>query len=166
MDHTRHAVVRADVHDLRVEDLLQLVAYHVVDRLQVELARQRLLHAVDQRQLGVPLPRLVHQPGILERNTEAARERLQQLLVGIAERVLAIEVVERDDAGRALACHERDEDDRLRHLAIRDQGTAVLLDNGAEVLVDQQWFLRLEHVFREAALTRASGQAKAARRAR
>ena len=108
------------------------------------------MHAVDQRELGVPLSRLVHEPRVLERDAEAARERLQQLLVGIAERVLAIEVVERDDAGRALACHERDEHDRLRHLAIRDQGTAVLLDIGGEVLVDQQWFLRLEDVFREA----------------
>ena len=71
-----------DVDALSVEDLLDLVADDVVDRLQVELAGERLLHAVDQRQLGVPLPRLVHQPRVLERDAQAGCERLQQLLVG------------------------------------------------------------------------------------
>ena len=64
-----------DIDDLRVEDLLDLVADDVVDRLELELARERLLDAVDQRQLGVPLPRLVHQAGVLERDAQAARER-------------------------------------------------------------------------------------------
>ena len=51
------------------------VADQVVDRLRVELAGDRLLDAVDQRQLGVPLPRLVDQPRVLERDAEAAGER-------------------------------------------------------------------------------------------
>src|SRR5947209_3998746 len=81
-----------------------------------ELARDRLLHAVDQRQLRVPLPRLVHEPRVLERNTEAARERLQQLLIGLAEPVLAIDVLQSDHAGRLAAGDERDEQERLRVL--------------------------------------------------
>ena len=93
----------ADVDDLGVEDLLDLVADDVVDRLQLELAGERLLDAVDQRELGVPLPRLVHQPRVLERDAQAARQRLQQLLVGLAERVLPVDVLERDDAARLPA---------------------------------------------------------------
>ena len=76
-----------DAHDLRVEDLLELVADEVVDRLRVELARDRLLHAVDQRELRVPLPRLVDEPRVLERDAQAAGQRRQQLLVGLVERV-------------------------------------------------------------------------------
>jgi hypothetical protein len=55
-------VVDADVDDLRVEDLLDLVADDVVDRLQLELAGKRLLDAVDQRQLCVALARLLDRP--------------------------------------------------------------------------------------------------------
>ena len=49
------SVEDADVDDLGVEDLLDLVADDVVDRLQFELSGDRLLDAVDQRELGVPL---------------------------------------------------------------------------------------------------------------
>ena len=99
----RRLVERVDLHGLRVEDLPDLVADGVVDRLVVELACDGVLHAVDQRQLRVPLPRLVHQPRVLERHAEAAGQRLQQLLVGLAEGVLAIDVLERDHAGRLAA---------------------------------------------------------------
>ena len=61
----------ADVDDLGVEDLLDLVADEVVHRLHVELAGEPLLDAVDERQLGVPLPRLVDQPRVLERDAQA-----------------------------------------------------------------------------------------------
>ena len=99
---------------LGVEDLLDPVADSVVDRLRIELSRDRVLHAVDQRQLRVPLPRLVHQPRVLERDAQAAGERLQQLLVRLAEGVLAVDVLERDHAGRLAAADERDEEHRLR----------------------------------------------------
>ena len=98
MSQPGREVEHADVDDLGVEDLLDLVAHDVVDRLHLELARERLLHAVDQRQLGIPLPRLVHQPRVLERHAQAAGQRLQQLLVGLAEGVLAIDVLQRDRA--------------------------------------------------------------------
>ena len=91
----------------------------VVDRLRVELAGDRVLHAVDQRQLGVPLPRLVHQPRVLERHAQTAGQRLQQLLVRLAERVLAVDVLQRDHARRLPARDERHEEHRLRCLAGR-----------------------------------------------
>ena len=87
-------VVDADVDDLRVEDLLDLVADDVVDRLHLELAGERRLDAVDQCQLGVPLPRLVHQAGVFECDAEAPGQRVEQLPIGLAERMLPIDVLE------------------------------------------------------------------------
>ena len=49
------AVVDADVDDLGVEDLADLVADEVVHRLHVEVGGEALLDAVDDRQLGRPL---------------------------------------------------------------------------------------------------------------
>ena len=65
----------ADDDDLGVEDLPDLVADDVVDRLRVELAGDRRLDAVDQRELGVPLPGLVDEAGVVEGDAEAAGER-------------------------------------------------------------------------------------------
>ena len=87
-------VERGDDDRLGVEDVSDPFADGVVDRLRLELACDRVLHAVDQRQLRVPLPRLVHEAGVLECDAEAARERLQQLLVRVAERMLAVDVLE------------------------------------------------------------------------
>ena len=53
----------------------------------LELTGQRVLHAVDQRELGVPLPRLMHEPRVLERHAQAGGKRLQQLLLRLAERM-------------------------------------------------------------------------------
>ena len=98
-------VVDADVDDLGVEDLLDLVADEVVHRLHVELCGEALLDAVDDRQLGGALVglgqqalRLVEQPRVLEGDAQARCERRQQAHVGFAERVLAVEVLEQEDA--------------------------------------------------------------------
>ncbi len=139
-----------DPEDLRVEDPLDPVADGVVDRLRVELARDRVLHAVDQRQLGVPLPRLVHQPRVLERHAQAAGQRLEQLLVRLAEGVLAVDVLQSDHACGGAAGHERNEQDRLRALAGRD-AASVSLGLGVHVLHEQQRLARLQHVLRETA---------------
>ena len=139
-----------DRDDLRVEDLPDPVADRVVDRLRIELARDRVLHAVDQRQLGVPLPRLVHQPRVLQRHAQAAGERLQQLLVGLAERVLAIDVLQRDQARRLAAGDERDEENRLRALSPAMTMLPYRSASAVHVLVDQQRLARLQHVLREA----------------
>ena len=84
MDEPGRLLVDADVDDLRVEDVPDLVADRVVDRLRLELAGDRVLDAVDQRQLGVPLPRLVHEPRVLERDAQAAGQRRQQADVVLA----------------------------------------------------------------------------------
>src|SRR5205085_407709 len=102
------------------------------------------------RELGVPLPRLVHQPRVLERDAEAAGERLEKLLVRLGEGVLAVDVLERDNARRVAAGDERDEEGRLRHLSSRDDRASVALPLDVEVLSEQQRLPRLEHVFREA----------------
>ena len=149
MGQSGREVEDADVDDLRVEDLLDLVADDVVDRLQLELAGNRLLDAVDQRQLGVALARLVHQAGVFERDAEAPRQRVEQLPVGLAERMLPIDVLERDHARRPAFGDERHVQHRLRHLA-REQRVAVLLRRADEVLVDQQRLPRLDHVLPKA----------------
>ena len=105
------------VDDLRIEDVAQLLANEVVDRLLLELARDRLLHTVDQREFGVPLARLVDEPSVLEGDAEAAGERHQQALVGVGEHMLAVDVLQRDDARSLPARDERDEEGGLRHFA-------------------------------------------------
>ena len=142
----RRLVECSDPNRLGVEDLLNLVADRVVDRLRIELARDRVLHAVDQRELRVPLPRLVHQPRVLERHAQTAGERLQQLLVRLAERVLAIDVLERDHPRCPARGDERNEQDRLRRLADDPPRTASTCVLARDVLVDQQRLPRLEHV--------------------
>ena len=69
----RRRVEDPDVDDLRVEDLLHPVSDEVVHRLRLELRGEAALHVVDQRELGVALPRLVEQPRVLERDAQARR---------------------------------------------------------------------------------------------
>ena len=87
-------VVDPDIDDLGVEDLADLVADQVIHRLHVELGREALLDARDDRQLGRSLvglgqepPRLVEQARVLERNAHARREGRQQALVGLGVRL-------------------------------------------------------------------------------
>ena len=84
-------VEEADVDDLGVEDLLDLVADEVVHRLHVELGGEALLDAVDDRQLGGALVRLgqqalrlVEEPRVLERDAQARGERRQQPNVALS----------------------------------------------------------------------------------
>ena len=81
---------------------------------QVELPRDRLADVVDGGELGRPLIgfrqeplRLIEQPGVLEGDRQARAESREQPDVGIGEGVLAIEVLERDDAPRLIADDER-----------------------------------------------------------
>ena len=142
---------------------LDLVADDVVDRLHLELARERLLHAVDQRQLGVPLPRLVHEPRVLERHAEAAGQRLQELLVGVGEGVLAVDVLERDHARRLAAGDERHVEHRLRHLARPGPGCRTLSRLRARFSSMRSVSACLQHVLAEAdQLDRLVGEADAA----
>ena len=76
-------------------------------------------------------------------------QRLEELLVGLAERVLPIEVLERDHAGRVGTDDERHEDCRLRCLTREHEGASVTLGFLGEPLVDQERLARLEHVLQE-----------------
>ncbi len=145
MRESRLEVEHADVDNLGVEDLLDLVADDVVDRLKLELTGERVLDAVDQRQLGVALACLVYQPRVLERDAQASGQRLQELLVGIGECVLPVEVLERDHARRLAARTEGHVQHRLRHLA-RQHRVAVAVWAPSGVLVDQERLAGLDHV--------------------
>ena len=119
-DNVRLRVVDRDVDHLRVKDVPDLVPDECVHRLHVELLRKTLLDAVDDCQLGGPLvglgqqpARLVEQASILERYAQARGESREELHVGLGERVLAIEVLERDHALGSVADDERREEHRL-----------------------------------------------------
>ena len=103
MDLVRFPIGDPDVDDLCIEDLLDPVAYELIHRLHVEVLGESALHVVDQRELGVALPGLLEQPGVLERHGEAAGEGREQSDVGVAERVLSVDVLQGDHAGRATA---------------------------------------------------------------
>ena len=62
LDQAGGGVEHADVDIGFMEHLANLVADRVVDALHIQLGRQRLLHAVDDGQLGGPLLGLVQQP--------------------------------------------------------------------------------------------------------
>ena len=89
------------------------VADQVVHRLHVELGREALLDAVDDRQLGRALVRLgeeplrlVEQPGVLEGHAQARGDRRHEPLVRLAEGV-RVEALERDDPDHALTGRDR-----------------------------------------------------------
>ena len=110
----------ADVHVRVVEDLPDLVSDRVVDTLDVELCRQRRLHAVDDGEFSVALfgfleqsLRLVEQTGVFQRHAHAGGDGRQQAHVGIAEGVLAFVIFQGDPADHPVAAHDRDADHRL-----------------------------------------------------
>ena len=116
-------VIDPDVHDLRVEDLLDLVADQVVHRLHVEVLRQPVLDAVDQRQLGGALIGLGHQ----------------------TLRLVEIEVLQGDHTARFAASHQRRIHARLRHLAGDDALLAVPPDRrSSTVLVEDERLTRFK----------------------
>src|SRR5213075_74965 len=102
--------------DLRVIHLLDPLAGDLVDRLRVELACNGGLHAVDERELRVALPRLVYEARILERDAEAPGERGQEALLRLREGVRPVGVLERDHPRGAPAHDERDEERGLDRL--------------------------------------------------
>ena len=83
------------------------------DRLEVELARERLADLVDDRQLARPLVgfgqqplRFAEQAGVLERHAHAGCEGGEQPLVGLAEGACA-ETLESDDTDDPVAGRDR-----------------------------------------------------------
>ena len=125
------AVEDADVEHLRVEQLAQPVADEIAHRLDVDLGREALLDRRDDRQLGGSLiglaqqaARLVEQASVLQGDREARRDRPQDADVRLGERMLPVEVLERDDARRLAAHDERDPQGGLRGLALEDERAA------------------------------------------
>ena len=157
LDHIRELekptalVVDRDAHDLSVKDLPQPVSDELVDRVRVELAGDRRLDAVDQCQLCVALPRLVDELSVLECDTQAARDRGEQSLIGITERVLTVEVLDRDHAGGPTTDNERLEDRRTAGGIADDRLRVVVLnERRVHVLEDCQRLACLHHVLAEA----------------
>ena len=81
VEQARRLVVDGDVDDLRVEDLLELVADDVVDRLELELAGERRLDAVDQGQLCVPLTGLLDRPRTRQCSSDVLGDEREQVEV-------------------------------------------------------------------------------------
>ena len=106
----RSSVERAGCRRRRSADLAQLVADQVDDRLEVELRRDALLDAVDDRQLGVALLglleqalRLVEQAGALQRDAHRRGDGGQQPQLGLAKCVFALVVLHVDGADPLVA---------------------------------------------------------------
>ena len=151
LDQVReHRIIRcpssrdADVDDLGVEDLLDPVADQVVHRLHLEVLGETPLHVVDQRELGVPLAGLLEQPSVLERDAQTPGDRGQQTHVALAERMLSVDVLERDHARRLAPDEERDEDRRLRQSRPATHWCPELLDRSAIRSLIDDGFPRLE----------------------
>ena len=96
------------------------VADEVAHRLDVDLRCEALLDRRDDRELGARSS--VSRRGAVSSNrrafssatAQARRDRRQDADVRVRERVLAVEVLERDDARRLAADEERDEQGGLR----------------------------------------------------
>ena len=99
-----------DVGDVGLERLAHLLADELDQRVEVELRRERLADAVHRGELGHALTRLVDQASVVERDAQAAGQGGEEPLVVLAERMRAVDVLERDHAGRAPADDEWDEE--------------------------------------------------------
>ena len=132
----RVVVVPADADGVDVQHLAQLVADQLDDRLERERAGDSLLDAVDDGELGVALLGLlqqalglVEQARVLERDTHARGDRLQQTHVLLGERVLALVVLQPDHAEHAVAADDGHAGDRMRPV-----GAGCRADSGLRLL--------------------------------
>ena len=92
----RRLVAPADAHVTGAENLAQLIADDVDDRLEFELGANRVLDAVDHRELGVSLPGLGRAFGdsTLERVDKAGSPEGDRGLSGEQGECVAIVVIE------------------------------------------------------------------------
>ena len=148
-DLPARAIDYADVDDLCVEDLLDPIADQVVHRLHLEVLREAALHVVDEGELGVPLPGLLEQPGVLERDAQAAGDRGEETHVAVAERVVPVDVLEGDRPRRLAADDQGHEESGLRRLPLEDERIAVSTCQLGPGLLKQQRLPRLDHVLAE-----------------
>ena len=138
-----------------------------------ELRGDALLDAVDHRQLGVALLgfleqplRLVEEARVLERHAHAGGDGSQQPDVGLAERVLALVVLEHDAAEHAVAADDRNEHAGLAAVGARRHRRcrAPRLPRG--VLTTQRLPPQTSRSLRDCPGWSASTAGSAARRAR
>ena len=119
MDELGLRVVDPDAHVCVAEDFANLVADRIVDPLDVELGGERRLHAVDDGKFGVALLRLFQQPlrfveqaCVFERGAERGGDRGKEPNFRLAERMLALEILDHDVAKQPIAADDRDCDHR------------------------------------------------------
>ena len=144
-------VVDADVDDLRVEDVAELVADEVVDRLQLELAGEPLLHAVDERQLGNTLPCLVQQPRPLQGGRDVLADVRQQLLVLVRVADALRVALHHEDAERLpVGLEGNAEPARVLRDDADELDLALLGQFHPPLVRDQLGLARAEHVGRRA----------------
>src|SRR5581483_3999158 len=110
-------VVGHNKERLRVEQVADFIADQIENRLKVELGRQALLDAVNNRQFRrALLLRLkkalgfIEQARIFEGDAHGRREGLQQPYVGFAKSVLMVNVLETDDARDLIPNHHWDKE--------------------------------------------------------
>ena len=151
LDHVGALIVQGHVDDVGLERLTQLVAEALDQDVEPQLLGDRLADVVHDRQLGRVLTRLLEQPGVLERDAQAARERREQPDVALAEGMLAVEVLERDDAGGPAADDERHEDPGQRRLALEHERLPGLGRSLREVLVHHDGGPGVQRLLPEAA---------------
>ncbi len=152
-DHVVSAVIQRDRHILGVEDLRDLVADEVDDRLEVELRGQALLDAVDDRKLrGTLLTllekplRLVEEASVLEGHAHRVGQRLEQAHIGIAERVLALDIGQTDNSAGLFACDHRHKDRRSDQLRPGQRVRTILGHRLRHVFVDDERLARAQDV--------------------
>ena len=105
---------------VRPQEILRPFADPPDHRVEVEQATHLAPQLGERRHLAPAPLRLIEQPHVLQRDAQARGERVQEAGVGLGERVLTIEVLERDPAGGLAAHDERHEQHRLRRLAGAD----------------------------------------------
>jgi hypothetical protein len=147
-DQRSVAVVERHKHHVGVEELAHLTAHEGDHRRDVELCHERLADAVDHRQLGGAPPGLGQQaagfgeePDVLDRDTQARRQRAQQAHVRMGEGVFLVEVQQRDHAGGFVAVHQRHEQRRARPCAVQRVAERELL----HLMPDQERLAGFEH---------------------
>src|SRR4029079_4621210 len=106
-EHVRRGVKHADVDRPGFEDAPDPLAHQVDDRLELELLGEAALDLVDHGKLGGPVSGLAEEPGVFEGYAHARRDRADDALVALAERI-RLGFAEHDDADRLIAGEDRD----------------------------------------------------------
>ena len=132
-DQVRGRVVERDEDRLYGEHLPHPFADELDDRVELELARQRLADLVDHRELGRPLVRvrqqplgLVEQARVRERGAHRGCQRAEQALRVLVERV-DLHGLQREDANDPGARQDRHAEPGLRLRAAVDCPEPVAL---------------------------------------